>query len=183
MGWSIRPSGSDMPEDPATKIHRHRRSGVLVDTNLLLVYFIGNYDYTTGYQVINESKYTKGTYRPEDFEILDTLLNRFDIRITTPHILAEVSNLIKLLPAGADEFCMALLKNTIPSLQERTTPTLDLAAEAIFTTYGVADVSIVMAAKQPCLVLTDDFRLWGHMDSNGIDALNFHHVKYVVAGP
>jgi hypothetical protein len=167
-------------EDPASKMDRHRRTGVLVDTGLLLVYFVGFYDYATGYQLINESKFTKGNYGPADFEILDLILNEFNIRITTPYILAEVSNLIKLLPAGADTFCRALLKDTIPSLDERYVPANELAEEDAFLVYGVADTSIVKAAEQPCLVLTDDFPLSGYMSAKGMDVLNFHQIKHVV---
>lgn len=93
-----------MPEDPAARITRHLRNGLLVDTNLLLVYFVGNYDYATGYRLINRSRYTKGIYEPGDFEILDALLNRFRNRITTPHVLAEVSNLIKQLSLAQTSF-------------------------------------------------------------------------------
>lgn len=165
-------------ENPATKISRHQRNGVLVDTNLLLVYFVGNYDYATGYQTINRSRYTKGNYEPEDFGILDALLNKFTVIITTPHILAEVSNLIKLLPTGADTFCMELLWKTIPSLEERHISAGELAKEDVFPEYGVADTSILKAAEQPCLVLTDDFRLSGYMDKLGMDILNFHQIKH-----
>jgi len=167
-----------MPEDPAAKIDRHLRNGLLVDTNLLLVYFVGNYDYATGYELINRSRYTKGNYRPEDFELLDAFLRSFRVRITTAHILAEVSNLIKQLPRGADEFCMELLKDTIPSLEERPVSAREIADEDALLAYGVADVSIIRAAQKPCLVLTDDFGLSGHMSKSGMDALNFHEIKY-----
>lgn len=151
-----------------------------MDTNLLLVYFVGNYDYATGYQMINQSRYTKGTYGPDDFQILDALLNEFGTRITTPYVLAETSNLIKLLPTGADIFCMELLNNTIPSLEERYVPAIELIEEAVFPTYGVTDTSIIKATEQSCLVLTDDFRLSGYMSTQGMDVLNFHQIKHVV---
>lgn len=151
-----------------------------MDTNLLLVYFVGNYDYATGYQTINRSRYTKGNYRPKDFGILDALLDEFDIRLTTPHILAEVSNLIKQLPVGADGFCMELLKAAISFLEERIIAASDLAKDEAFLEFGIADISIIKAAREPCLVLTDDFKLSGYMSKNGMDALNFHDIKYGV---
>lgn len=164
--------------DPASRIDRHLRNGVLVDTNLLLVYLVGYYDYATGYQTVNRSRYTKGTYDPGDFDILNAMLERFRKRITTPHILAEVSNLVNQLPTGADTFCIELLKNIIPALQERTIPAEELAKENAFVAFGVADTSIIKAAQDPCLVLTDDFKLSGYMASNGMDVLNFHEIKY-----
>lgn len=168
-----------MQEDPAAKIARHRRTGLFVDTNLLLVYFIGNYDYATGYRLVNESRYTRGRYRPEDFEILDALLKNFHSRITTPHILAEVGNLINTLPAGASRFCIELLRNTIPVLQERNVSANDLVKDDEFLVFGVADMSIIKAAaSKPCLTLTDDFKLSGYMRDCGMDVLNFHEIKY-----
>jgi hypothetical protein len=159
---------------------RHRRTGVLVDTGLLLVYVVGLYDYATGYKVTNDSKYTKGNYGPDDSEILDLILNEFHLRITTPYVLAEVSNLIKLLPAGADTFCRELLRDTIPVLEEHYVPANELVEEDAFLIYGVADTSILKAAEHPYLVLTDDFKLSGYMSSQGMDVLNFHHIKDVV---
>lgn len=168
-----------MQEDPAAKIVRHRRTGLLVDTNLLLLYFIGNYDYATGYHLVNESRCTRGRYGSEDFEVLDALLKNFHTRITTPHILAEVSNLINTLPAGASQFCIELLRNTIPALQERNVSANDLVKDDEFLVFGVADMSIVkVVASNPCLTLTDDFKLSGYMRDNGMDALNFHEIKY-----
>ncbi len=168
-----------MQEDPASKLSRHRRNGLLVDTNLLLLYFIGNYDYATGYHLVNESRYTRGRYLPEDFDVLDALLEHFEIRITTPRILAEVSNLINTLPSGASRFCIELLKNTIPTLRERNVPAIELARDEAFLAFGVADMSIVkVVASEPCLTLTDDFKLTGYMRENGMDVLNFHEIKY-----
>lgn len=165
---------------PASKIDRHRGNGVLVDTNLLLVYLIGFYDYASGYQTINRSRYTKGTYESGDFDVLNAVLEMFRERITTPYLLAEVSNLINQLPTGADTFCIGLLKNTIPALQERAAPAKELTEEDAFVAFGVADTSIIKAAREPCLVLTDDFKLSGYMAANGMDVLNFHEVKYAI---
>jgi hypothetical protein len=85
-----------------------------------------------------------------------------------------------LLPAGADTFCRELLKDTIPVLEEHYVPATELAGEDTFLLYGVADTSIVKAAEQPCLVLTDDFKLSDYMRGQGMDVLNFHHIKHVV---
>lgn len=147
---------------------------------MLLVYFVGSYDYATGYQIINDSKYTNGKYEPNDHLILNVILNEFDSQITTPYILAEVSNLIKLLPHEAPTFCMALLKQITPTLDARYVPADELAEQNVFLNYGVADTSIVKAAEEPCLVLTDDFKLSGYMNNQGMDVLNFHHIKHVV---
>jgi hypothetical protein len=123
---------------------------------------------------------TKGKYGPDDLFTLSIILEEFDTQITTPYVLAEVSNLIKLLPSDAHTYCMALLKQITPTPEARYVPACELVAQDEFLTYGVADTSIIKAAEQPCLVLTDDFKLSGYMSGKGSDVLNFHQIKEVV---
>lgn len=166
-----------MSEDAASKIRRHLRSGVLVDTNLLLVYFIGLYDNASGYRVIDSFRYTKGKYTTGDFDILSSILERFDCWITTPHILTEVSNMLGHLSDPARQFCFELLKRTIPSLNEHNVSGRELSKAETFVEFGVTDTSILKVAAKPYLVLTDDYRLSGYLNKAGMDALNFHHIK------
>lgn len=166
-----------MSEDPAAKIRRHLRSGILVDTNLLLVYFVGLYDSVSGYNLIGSLRYTKGKYSSEDFEVLSAFLERFDKQIITPHVLTEVGNMLGQLKDPARELCFGLLKNVAPALEKRTVSVRELCEADAFVGLGVADSSIAKVAAQPCLVLTDDFRLSGYLDSIGIDALNFRQIK------
>ena len=70
-----------MAAGKASKIRKYQRSGVLVDTNLLLVYFIGLYDTATGYKLVNTFKYTKGNYGSEDFDALLAFLQGDSRRI------------------------------------------------------------------------------------------------------
>lgn len=65
-------------------------------------------------------------------------------------------------------------------MEERAVPAEELAKEDAFVTFGVADISIIKAAEDSCLVLTDDRKLSGYMDKIGMDALNFHDIKYAV---
>lgn len=165
-----------MSDEVASRIQRHLRSGVLVDTNLLLVYFIGLYDRISGYQAINSFRYTKGKYSTGDFNLLFTLLERFNSQVVTPHILTEVSNMLGHLSDPARETCFELLKRTIPSLHEHSVSSERLSEDEAFTKFGITDTSILEAAE-PYLVLTDDHRLAGYLDKIGIDALNFQHIK------
>lgn len=162
-----------------SKIQKYRRSGVLIDTNLLLVYFIGLYDSATGYELVNTFKYTKGDYRSEDFDALLAFLQGFRTVVTTPHILAEVSNSITgALTDPARYLCLGLIQQTIPSFQEHHVPATDLIGEALFRTYGVADIGILRTAAGRYLVLTDDYRLSGYLNSIAIDTISLPEIKY-----
>lgn len=144
---------------------------------MLLAYFVGLYDDISGYSIINSFRYTKGKYDTGDFEVLLALLERFDTRVTTPHILTEVSNMLGQLSDPARSICFDLLRRTIPTLRELNISSERLSEDEAFVRFGIADTAIRKVAEGSYLVLTDDFRLSGHLDNIGIDALNFHHIK------
>jgi hypothetical protein len=165
----------------ASKIQRYRSSGVLVDTNLLLVYLVGLYDTVTGYRLVNDFKYTKGDYEAGDFDLLLAFLEQFDVRITTPHILAEVSNsIIGELADPAKDLCLGLLQEAIPAaFYEHHAPANALLAEVQFRTYGVTDMGILQSAVAGTyLVLTDDNRLSPYLNQVGVETLSLSEIKY-----
>lgn len=71
-------------------ISRHRRTGVLVDTNLLLLFFVGGYDRS----LVERFRRTADRFVAPDFDTLSALLMSFERIVTTPHILTETSNLL-----------------------------------------------------------------------------------------
>ena len=75
-------------DDVLQLINRHCASGLLVDTNLLLLYLIGR----TNRNRISKFKRTQA-YTIEDFDLLHRFMAEFKTLITTPHVLTEVSNL------------------------------------------------------------------------------------------
>lgn len=167
-----------MANDLASKIRKYRSSGVLVDTNLLLVYIVGLYDTVTGYRLVNTFKYTKGDYGAGDFDVLLAFLKEFDVLVTTPHILAEVSNsIVGELTDPAKDLCLGLIQKTIPTFQEHHVPAKNLLAEEQFRTYGVADIGILRTAAGRYLVLTDDYSLSSYLNKIGIDTLSLPEIK------
>ena len=168
-----------MANDRDSKIRKYSRSGVLVDTNLLLVYLVGLYDITTGYQLVNDFKYTKGDYESEDFDVLDAFLKNFHVRVTTPHILTEVWNIVdNELKYTARDICLGLIQELIPAaFHEHHIPAKDLLAEDKVRTYGVPDISILRSAVAgPYLVLTDD-KLSVYLYKVGVDTLSLSEIK------
>jgi hypothetical protein len=67
---------------------RYARKGILIDTNILLLYFLGSFDQ----DLIPSFKRTV-QFTVEDYNTLLLLLQMFDRLVTTPNILTEVSNL------------------------------------------------------------------------------------------
>jgi hypothetical protein len=62
-------------------------------------------------------------------------------------------------------------------LEEEYTPSKTLAAEPHFPKFGLTDAAIAHLAQRQLLVLTDDFRLSSFLDSKGLPAINFNHLR------
>lgn len=154
-------------------IAQYRRTGVLVDTNLLLLFYIGGYDQ----RQIARFKRTADRFISVDFDTLAAVLEQFDTVVTTPHILTEVSNLMGQLSGRVRDGCFDLLAQSIPKLHERHTASTDLAGDEAFIKLGITDTSILEAATDHYLVLTDDLPLYSYLGGRGLDVLNFNNIR------
>lgn len=154
-------------------LRRYRNTGVLVDTNMLLLYFVGAYDP----QQIIRFRRTRDRFVQEDFDTLKLVLGQFEIVVTTPHVLTEVSNLLGQLSGQLREGCFGLLARSIARMREQNTSGVSLSESPAFIKFGITDAAILDAALGKHLVLTDDFRLAGYLGSRGVDVLNFNNIR------
>lgn len=156
-------------------IQRYRTTGVLVDTNILLLLFIGSVDR----RLIERFKRTMARgFEASDYELLTSFLKLFEDRVvTTPHILTEVSNLAGQLGSQKQRFFSYFAKG-ISQLIEHYKPSADLARAVSFAKFGLTDTAIIDLVKGQYLVLTDDFRLSNYLGKQGVDALNFNHLRF-----
>lgn len=150
----------------------YKGKGVLVDTNLLLLYFIGMHDL----QRIQKFKRTM-TFVVEDFYSLSGFFNLFSKVVTTPNILTEVSNLAGQLPEALKPSFYTLFAQQLALLEEHYAASAKLSSEKQFPKLGLTDCAIFDLSRDRYLVLTDDFRLAGYLDSQGIDVINFNHIR------
>lgn len=153
-------------------IRQHAGGGVLVDTNLLILLFIGQ----TRPDLIGKFPHTK-EYSFEDFQLLSRLLERFQFILTSPHILTEVSNLSNKL---RDEVLRAFRLHfsvSAAKFEERTCSIQRSVGNAYFTRLGFTDASICEIAGKASLVLTSDSQLALVLQSTGVDAINFNHIR------
>lgn len=151
---------------------QYRGKGVLIDTNLLLLYLVGSYDRRR----ISRFKRTM-IFAAEDFDTLLAFLSHFNRVVTTPHILTEVSNLAGQLPDNLKPAFYTLFAERLALMEESYMPGAQLSATALFPKIGLTDCGIMELSRNQYLVLTDDFRLAGHLDSQGIDVINFNHIR------
>ena len=153
---------------------RYRTAGVLVDTNILLLLFVGSVER----RLIERFKRTVSRgFEASDYELLTNFLKLFDDRVvTTPHILTEVSNLAGQLGSQKQRFFSYFAKG-ISQLIEHCEPSKNLAQVESFVKFGLTDAAIIDLVKGQFLVLTEDFPLANYLSQQGVDVINFNHLR------
>jgi rRNA-processing protein FCF1 len=150
----------------------HRKSGVIVDTNILLLYFVGIFDKAR----ISTFRRTQ-TFVPEDFDTLIGFLQSFDKVVTLPNILSEVSNLLGQLEGKLKQACFECFAYGIDLLDEQYLLSNRIVKTSEFVRFGLTDTAIFELARANYLVLTDDFRLSQYLTAKGLAAVNFNHIR------
>lgn len=158
---------------------KYRQKGVIVDTNLLLLYFVGMF----ASDQIEKFKRTRSKgYTFEDFILLSKLLDQFQTVVTTPHVLTEISNLSDFSP---DDLKLQFFRSMVPRitvLREEYLPSADLSRTRQFLSFGLADAAIVKAAIDRYLVLTDDLALASHLERERVDVVNINRLRQMSWG-
>ena len=160
-----------MNEHLADLVARYRDRGAIVDTSLLLLFLIGSYRV----DLIRRFKRTQ-RYFPDDFDLLTEFLSEFRQLVVTPHILTEVSNWAMQLPRGSPE-CLQTLAGLVQTWEERFLEARELTGLPDFPDLGLTDAGIGRLAMGTYLVVTDDLPLFARLQSRGIDAVNFTHLR------
>jgi hypothetical protein len=152
-------------------LEHYRRSDIIVDSNLLLLLLIGTYDQAQ----ITQFKRT-AIFTANDYRALLSLLAQFRSVCTTPHVLAEVSNLANGLPAELRYKVMIAFAELIKTFTEQFIPAVKLAPQSEFVLFGITDCGLAEISGET-LVLTTDGRLAAYLQQQGKKALNFHHLR------
>jgi rRNA-processing protein FCF1 len=153
-------------------MRRYRSRGILVDTNILLLYFVGkfNRDQVPKFKRTNQ-------FTPEDFDLLVRLLSLFKRIATTPNVLSEVSNLSGQLDGSARTAYFREFARGIETLDERYVESAAASRMEHFPKLGLTDSAIFHCSKGQFLLLTDDSRLYELTERSGIDVINFNHLR------
>jgi len=153
-------------------VQRYRSRGVLVDTNILLLYFVGGF----APSLIPRFKRTK-TFVVEDYELLTRLLSRFHRIVTTPNVLSEVSSLSAQMGDPLKTKYFEHFAQRIAALDEHYVRSADAVTVRHFAKLGLTDSAIMDLAAGSYLVLTDDTTLYLFLENEGIDVVNFNHIR------
>ena len=147
-------------------------SGVLLDSNLLLLLVVGNYDRS---QVGRFKRLS--TFSPEDYDTLLALIGRFRHLYITPNTATEVSNLAGGFSGDVREACFRVFAQTIVASRELVVASGDAAAHTTFNELGLTDAALFEVAGKPALILTTDFPLSQKLSAQGLPVVNFNHIR------
>ena len=156
---------------------RYRSKGLLVDSNLLLVYFIGSHDLG----LLGKFERTRA-FDNESFYLLANFIRSFKKVVTTPNILTEVSNLSGRLKGDIRSSYFHSVILQIAQTKEHYLGSDELSRDPGFVKFGLTDISVIHAAKDEYLVLTDDFQLSNYLTKQGQPAINFNHLRQISWG-
>ncbi|MBN3943570.1 PIN domain-containing protein [Nostoc sp. NMS9] len=159
----------------ASLVRRYSQKGVLIDTNILLLFLIGS---------VNQEQITKfnRTYQflPEDYELLLAFIASFQKLITTPNILTEVNSLANQLGEPERSQCFGIFAQFVKNvalLDEYYVKSLDAVNTDKLVKFGLTDSGILTLSKGKYLVLTDDFKLASYLQSVEVDVINFNNIR------
>jgi hypothetical protein len=152
-------------------IRRHQAKGVLVDTNLLVLYLVGS----VNRRRVTDFKRT-AAFSIEDFDLLGRLIAWFGKLMVTPHVLSQVSDLTKLQGKELAQL-RSLFKELVETMEETFDESRILVTHPVFARLGLADAAIAKVCSRGILVLTTDVELYLSLQALGADAVNFNHVR------
>jgi hypothetical protein len=157
--------------DIDTLVAKHRRNGVLVDANLLVLWLVGR----VNPRRICQFKRTQ-SYDEHDFYALSEILAQFPRKLTTPGIWTEVSNLTDL---AGDELMSVrrLIREDLQVVEEHHVESFRAANHPVFTRLGLTDAAICEYSREPMLVLTDDLDLYVALRDQEVDSFKFSWLR------
>ena len=158
--------------DIVAVVQKHRHSGLLIDSNLLLLLLVGriNRERVTAFK--RTQKYTL-----KDFELLSQIYAFFSKHWTTPQILTEVSNLGGQLTEPELGRFRAVLAALVEVIDERYITSRRITSHDSFARLGITDAGLVLLSMDGPLLLTDDLPLYDYVARRGVDVINFNRLR------
>ncbi|MGB8354136.1 MAG: hypothetical protein WCD79_09640 [Chthoniobacteraceae bacterium] len=116
-------------------------------------------------------------YVASDYWLIKRFFDLFPLKVTTPNILTEISNLSGDVPGELKSRFFDCLSANFKLLGEHYVPSKTAAASPIFSRFGLTDATLLELAET-YLVVTDDFPLSNYLTSIKADVINFNHLRF-----
>jgi len=95
----------------------YKQKGILIDTNILLLWFVG----TVNRGRISQFNRTE-KFLPEDYDLLVSILSYFSKIVTTPNVLTEVNSLVNQIGEPERSQCYSVFAQAMTALDEFYAP-------------------------------------------------------------
>ena len=158
-------------------LETHGRRRLLVDANLLLLYFVGS----VARRLIRSHPRLSG-YSEDEFQLLAQIIQHFQTRgkiFTTPHILTEITNLSDRLHGPDRQQFFHLVASQTKLIEEYFEPARTLIGTDIFPVYGLTDAAITsLARKENLLAITADNPLAGELRRRKLAVIPFVEIRH-----
>lgn len=156
-----------------TRQYLRSKAGLVIDTNLLLLYLVGLHDPDR----IETFKRTRA-YSVDDFDLLVYVINQFGRFSTTPNILTEISNLIEGVQYD-DVPLLTVLRDKVNYREEYYVESRGVLSneDETFVKFGLSDTVLYQLARANYLILTDDLPFCAFLQKKGLPALNFNNLR------
>jgi predicted nucleic acid-binding protein len=152
---------------------RSKHKGILLDTNLLTALLVGS----LGQGEVERFKRTC-QFSSKDAAELTAIVKDFGWIYTTPHVIAETSNLLDWLDSGRKDKASRLLAAYVHAAKEVHVEATEIVKTPVYSKLGITDAGLVMLAKQEsCTVFTADLPLYHYASNLGVEIVNFNHLR------
>jgi rRNA-processing protein FCF1 len=161
-----------MKEYMRSLFSKYKQKGILIDTNILLLWFVGSTN-RARISLFNRTE----KFLPEDYDTLVEILSYFSKKVTTPNILTEVNSLVDKLGEPERSKCFSIFARDLTILDELYIESSIATQTEKFAKFGLTDCGIINVAREQYLVLTDDLKLANYLQKLGIDTINFNNIR------
>jgi hypothetical protein len=144
----------------------------LIDTNLFILLVVGR----TNESYINTHKRTR-EFTVEDYRLLLSILNPFEVVWITTHCLAEASNLLRQTDKTKGKELLSTLSFISSNLRESYIPKAHIFSSDVYSGLGVADTGFVQKSKRVSCSFTTDLNLYLTVSNLRRKIINFNHVR------
>lgn len=150
-----------------------RGRSVVLDANLLVLWFIGSVRPSLIARFPRTNRYTEKSYA-----VLLTALNNLGQAVTTAHILTEADNLIRDKLRTDDRIRYELLFYALlREVKEETIEASSLPDDYLFRSFGITDAALAELLQRGHVILTDDAPLYAALSRRSAAAINFTHLE------
>ena len=150
-------------------VQKYKRRGILIDTNLALLYIVGSLD-----SLLIRNHARTSAFSIDDFDRLSRFVDYFEKKIVTPHVLTETSNLL-----GKSVELRGVFGAFINSAKEIPIPAKSVAATSAFLAAGLTDAGILSVAEKKYLLVTDDGPLLGLSTGAKVDCVSLAQIRSI----